>query len=405
MAASRPAGTTSNPPSTTGGSGEIWASSFRSSSRFCKPALEVIGPLAGLARVELGVGLAGLLLELELLGAVVPVGDLLGQPVLHRGFGLGDELELGVPHLLEMLRHDLGDGVALRLLLDLAVDPRALGPIEDRLHARLALGQRPVVEVGRVVNVAGRPVGVELDVEHPLGDDAALARAGEARVLDRVLDVEQHARLGPRVALVHQHRAALEQVAVAFEREVDDRVEQRMARADEGGQRLAVRRHQGLLEGDALVAGQHRLADADQAVAVAHRGRDVGDLVAARLALLGRAAQKPERLVEEGLDVVRLQAAGLGPLHVFADAVDPAGVHGVVGERPFFQQVPQLAAVERVFEHRRQAGAHLGLVAVADGLDEQLAQGSPSNWSLPSTSNTWPPSALRASSSFSSSLR
>ena len=169
-----------------------------------EPALEVIGPLARLGRVELGVGLAGPLLKLELLGAVVPVGDLLGQPVLHRDFGLGDELEFGVPHLLEMFRHDLGDGVALRLLLDLASDPRALGPIEDRLHARFALGQRPVVEVGRVVEVAGRPVGVELDVEHPLGDDATLARAGEARVLDRMLDVEQHPRPSPWVALVQQ---------------------------------------------------------------------------------------------------------------------------------------------------------------------------------------------------------
>ncbi len=37
----------------------------------------------------------------------------------------------------------------------------------------------------------------------------------------------------------------------------------------------------------------------------------------------------------------------------------------------------QLVAVERVFEDRRQAGANLGLIAVADRLDEQLAQGSP----------------------------
>ena len=140
-----------------------------------QPALQVIGPLARLRRVELGIGFAGLLLEFELLGAVVPVGDLLGQPVLDRDFGLGDELQFGVPHLLEMFRHDLGDGVALRLLLDLAGDPGALGPVEDRLDARFALGQRPVVEVGRVVEVAGRAVGVELDVEHPLGDDPTLA--------------------------------------------------------------------------------------------------------------------------------------------------------------------------------------------------------------------------------------
>ena len=62
-----------------------------------QPRLEVVGALAGLARVEPGVGLAGLLLELELLGAVIPVGDLLGQPVLHRRLGLGDQLELARP--------------------------------------------------------------------------------------------------------------------------------------------------------------------------------------------------------------------------------------------------------------------------------------------------------------------
>ena len=57
-----------------------------------QPGLELVGALAGLAGVEPGVGLAGLLLELELLGAVIPVGDLLGQPVLDRRFGLGDQL-------------------------------------------------------------------------------------------------------------------------------------------------------------------------------------------------------------------------------------------------------------------------------------------------------------------------
>ena len=85
--------------------------------------------------------------------------------------------------------------------------------------------------------------------------------------------------------------------------------------------------------------------------------RDVGDLVAARLALLGPyPPRRLERLEEEGLDVVRLQAAGLGALHVLADAVDPAGVHGVVGERAFFQQVLELAAVERVVDDASSGG-------------------------------------------------
>ena len=71
---------------------------------------------------------------------------------------------------------------------------------------------------------------------------------------------------------------------------------------------------------------------------------------------------------------MRLQAAGLGALHVLADALDAARVHGVVGKRALFEQVLELVAVERVLHDRREAGAHLGLIAVADGLDQQIAQ-------------------------------
>ena len=37
------------------------------------------------------------------------------------------------------------------------------------------------------------------------------------------------------------HRATLEQIAVAFERQVEHRVEERVARANEGGERLTLR--------------------------------------------------------------------------------------------------------------------------------------------------------------------
>ena len=89
------------------------------------------------------------------------------------------------------------------------------------------------------------------------------------------------------------------------------------------------------------------------------------------------AAEALEGFEEERLDVVRLEAARLGALHVLADAVHAAGVHRVVGERPLFEQVLELAAVERVLDDRGQAGAHLGLVAVADRLDQQVAQRPP----------------------------
>ena len=82
-----------------------------------EPRLQVVGAAAGLLRVEPGAGLAGLLLELELLGAVVPVGDLLGQPVLHRGAGLLDPREPPAAHLGDVLGNHVRDGMALRLLL------------------------------------------------------------------------------------------------------------------------------------------------------------------------------------------------------------------------------------------------------------------------------------------------
>ena len=115
------------------------------------------------------------------------------------------------------------------------------------------------------------PGGVELDVEHLLGDDPALARSRETRILNGVLQVKQHARRVARIALVHQHRAAAQEIAVTFQGEIEHSVEQRMARTNKSGERLALGRDQRLLKGDALIALQDRLADADQAIAIADR--------------------------------------------------------------------------------------------------------------------------------------
>ena len=51
------------------------------------------------------------------------------------------------------------------------------------------------------------------------------------------------------------------------------------------------------------------------------------DLIAAALALAGASPHALERLQEEGLDVVGLEAARLGPLHAGAHALDAADVH------------------------------------------------------------------------------
>jgi len=53
--------------------------------------LQQVGALSGFTGVELGVGFAGLLLKFQLFGAVIPVVDFLGQPILDRGFGPGDQ--------------------------------------------------------------------------------------------------------------------------------------------------------------------------------------------------------------------------------------------------------------------------------------------------------------------------
>src|SRR5689334_11972023 len=109
-----------------------------------------------------------------------------------------------------------------------------------------------------------------------------------------MLDIKEDTRSGSAIALVHQHRTALQEVAVTFDREVNDGVEKWMPRTNKGCQRLPLWRHQRLLEGNAFVTWQHWLADSDQPVAIAHRSRNVSDFVSPRLTLLGRATHALE---------------------------------------------------------------------------------------------------------------
>ena len=97
--------------------------------------------------------------------------------------------------------------------------------------------------------------------------------------------------------------------------------------------------------------------------------------------------------MEEGLDVVRLQPARLGTLHVFADAAHAARVHGIVGQRPFIEQVLQMAAVQRVFEdalHGLATGfgdaGGFALFKTADGSVKTIGAGGTSSdgWRLAS---------------------
>ena len=63
---------------------------------------------------------------------MVPVGDLLGQPILDRGLGLGDQLEASRADLLQMLGYDVGYRVLLSRALQVAGDPTAFGALQNR---------------------------------------------------------------------------------------------------------------------------------------------------------------------------------------------------------------------------------------------------------------------------------
>ena len=116
-------------------------------------------------------------------------------------------------------------------------------------------GQGMIVRPRKVVELQSQSGGKLVNFSLHVGDEI---KPGEVLgVIDQAeirKQVEEDTGLHRRVALVHEHRTPPEQIPVSFQRQVDGGVEQRMARADEGGQWLALRRHKCFLEGDPLVA-------------------------------------------------------------------------------------------------------------------------------------------------------
>ncbi len=175
-------------------------------------------------------------------------------------------------------------------------------------------------------------------------------------------------------ALIDQHGAALEQVAMPLEDQIERGIEQRLARTDERCGRFAGEADQLLLEGDPLVALEHRKPAADLAVTAANQGRDMLDLVAFRLALVDRAPETAERFQEERRDEMRLEPPRFSPFHVLPDLADVGDVHGIVAQRPPFEELADMLPIEGVVHLLEQPGLDLGLVAVSDRLQQQLAQ-------------------------------
>ena len=147
-----------------------------------------------------------------------------------------------------------------------------------------------------------------------------------------------------------------------------------MSRTDKRRERLARWRDQILLESDALVALEHRIARPDLTITIAHQSWYVSDLVATRLALSGCSAQALEGFVEERLDIVWLQAARIGALHLFTHVRHTVRIHHVMSKRSLFDQTFEVLSIDAVFDGMSEARAHLRLVAVADGFDQKVAQ-------------------------------
>lgn len=133
--------------------------------------------------------------------------------------------------------------------------------------------------------------------------------------------------------------------------------------------RLRLAGDERLLESDARVAVENRIAAANQPVAFFEDGGHAGNLETALLALGDAAAQQRERLAEEAADEVRLQPPRLGALHLLAHGRHRVWVHALAGELALGDELLDGADVDRAVYFAEQLGLRLGSVAVANGVD------------------------------------
>ncbi|GBD06134.1 hypothetical protein HRbin20_01736 [bacterium HR20] len=159
-----------------------------------------------------------------------------------------------------------------------------------------------------------------------------------------------------------------------FEDKINDGIEQGMSGANERGERFARKGDKFFFEGDALVAVQDGLADSDEPVPLADSSGHMRDFVATWFALVNRSAKLAECLQEERFDVVRLEAASCGTFHILANALQPFGVDDLLCQSTLFYQVLQMRRVQGLFDGLTELHFDFGPFAVADCLDEQVAE-------------------------------
>ena len=288
-----------------------------------------------------------------------------------------------------------------------AIQAPPVGPA-DRIQLGSSASERPVVQVRRVVEMAGIACGIEFDVEHPARHRAPITASGAgSRPVWRVRGKQSTRGVVPESSSSTSTAPRRSRSRLRLECQVKRRIEQRMTRTDEGRQWLALRRQSATSRrrcARSAAAPARRCRSCGRGC---ERCRDMRDLVPTRsplLALCRRASEMPPGRT------TRCSAAGAGALR---PAPCPRG-RARRGWRPcIVGQAPALRAglcrcsrSNALLDDGRQAVLE-PLAARRSGSPRSAVRAAACHRTAtsPSTSKTWPPSAVRASSSFSSSVR
>ena len=129
-----------------------------------------------------------------------------------------------------------------------------------------------------------------------------------------------------------------------------------------------------LVKADSLVPLQDRLAKANLHIPIAHGEGHGGDLVPAGFPGAYLPTHRAESLYKKGFDKMRLQLVGFDSLHILPDGHDPVNIHSILSESAFFQKLLQSLAVHGIVHNLPQSGTNLGIIAVANGFDQQIPQ-------------------------------
>ena len=246
--------------------------------------------------------------------------------------------------------------------------PVAAGDFADRLS--LVRAGPVVVEIRRRGRDGDVTAPLQERIVEVMGDGVRLRLAVVDALLDRV---HQHRLASLLAAAVDQYGAALQDGAEILDGRLDDGVQQRMARSDEGGRREAAGPDAVEFEGDALVVVGDGRPPVQAAGRVADSFGDAGDLVPAPLAAADASAQTFEGGDEERGDIARLEPPLPRRLHPGADLVQVQGAEHLGVQGAFLDHLLQ-SVRDPLVDDVVELGLDIGPIPVANRFDEQIAQ-------------------------------